>query len=101
MITENCPEYLAMRETKGFDCASINGKIYYIPFGCKSTAGTAQFFTVRNDILKTLGYEADEIKTVDQLLEVFEAVHQHFPECVLYPIPMLCIRCWATALQVS
>ena len=79
MITENCPEYLAMRETKGFDCASINGKIYYIPFGCKSTAGTAQFFTVRNDILKTLGYEADEIKTVDQLLEVFEAVHQAFP----------------------
>lgn len=79
LIEATCPDLLAMREEKGFDSATVDGKIYYIPFGNKSMAGSNRFFTVRNDILKKLGINAAEITTTEQLLEVFEAVHQAYP----------------------
>lgn len=78
-IEELCPDYLAMREGNSFQLASYNGSIYLVPVGCKAYAGGQQFLTIRNDILKEVGYNAADITTVDQLLEVYEAVHQKYP----------------------
>lgn len=80
MIEENCTEYLAMRGKNGFECGKFSGDIYVVPFGSKAYGGQSQFYTARKDILDELGYKAEEITTTEKLLEVFEAVHQAYPD---------------------
>lgn len=80
LIQKYMPEYLEMRGKNGFECAKFNGKIMLIPFGCKAYGGQYQFYTVRKDILDKVGYKAEDITTTDKLLEVFEAVHQAYPD---------------------
>lgn len=79
LIEENCPNYLEMRGNNGFECAKYEGNIYVIPFGSKSNAGRYQFFTVREDILNEVGYEAEDITTIDRFLEVCESVKKEYP----------------------
>lgn len=80
LIQKYMPEYLEMRGRNGFECAKFNGKIVLIPFGCKANGGRYQFYTARKDILDKVGYKAEDITTTDKLLEVFEAVHQAYPD---------------------
>lgn len=80
LIREKCPNLIRIRtENNGFDCVKQDGKIYAIPFGCKPYAGRMQTFEVRNDILKSVGYEASEITTYDQLMEAVAAVKEAYP----------------------
>ena len=80
LIQKYMPEYLEMRGKNGFECARSNGKIMLVPFGCKAYGGQYRFYTVRKDILEKVGYKAEDVTTTDQLLEVFEAVHQAYPD---------------------
>ncbi len=81
LIQEKLPNLIRVRtENNGFECVKHNNKIYAIPFGSKPYAGRMQNITVRNDILKKVGYEASEITTYDQLIEAFEAVKQAYPD---------------------
>ena len=80
LIQKYMPEYLEMRGKNGFECVKFDGKIMLIPFGCKAYGGQYQFYTARKDILDKVGYKAEDVTTTDQLLEVFEAVHQAYPD---------------------
>lgn len=79
LIQENCPNYLAMREEKGFESAKYEDKIYILPMGNKANSGRSQFFTVREDIVKELGYKCEDITTFDELMELFESVKTAYP----------------------
>lgn len=81
LIQEKCPNLIRVRtENNGFDCVKYDGQIYAIPFGCKPYAGRMQTLEVRNDILKSVGYEASEINTYDQLMDAIAAVREAYPE---------------------
>lgn len=80
LIQKYMPEYLEMRGKNGFECVKSDGKIMLIPFGCKAYGGQYQFYTARKDILDKVGYKAEDVTTTDKLLEVFEAVHQAYPD---------------------
>lgn len=84
LIEKNCPNLLAMRENYGFSGCTFNDKIYIIPFGNKAYSGTGEFYTVREDIMKEIGWKAEDVTTIDQLLELFEAVKQAHPEMRVY-----------------
>ncbi len=81
LIEEKLPNLNRIRtENNGYQCMTTKGKIYGIPFGCKPYAGRMQTFEVRNDILKSVGYEAKEITTYDKLMEAIEAVKAANPD---------------------
>ena len=81
LIEEYLPQLSYARgETNGFECVKYNGEVYAIPFGNKPYAGAMQYFDVRGDILDELGYDPEEITTLEQLEEVFEAVHEAYPD---------------------
>lgn len=80
LIQEKCPNLIRVRtENNGFECVKYDGQIYAIPFGCKPYAGRMQTLEVRNDILKSVGYEASDIKTYDQLMDAVAAVREAYP----------------------
>lgn len=80
MIQALCPNLIQARgENNGFECVKYNGEIYGIPFGNRPYSGSTQAFDVRNDILRGCGYEASDIHTYDQLMEVIAAVHEKYP----------------------
>lgn len=79
-IEENCPNYLRMRENNGFECVKFEGKIYILPIGCKANAGRSQMITVREDIMDELGYKTEDITTTEELLELFAAVKEAYPD---------------------
>ena len=80
MIEELCPNLIRTRgETNGFECVKYKGDIYAIPFGNKPYSGGMQLFDVRNDILKSVGYDAKDIHTYEQLEEAIAAVHEADP----------------------
>ncbi len=81
LIEEHCPNLIAARgETNGFECVKYQGDIYAIPFGNKPYSGGLQMFSVRNDLLKKIGYEASEITTYDELMEMLEVAHAAYPD---------------------
>lgn len=79
VIKKNATNYLSARGDNGFECVKYNGEIYTIPFGNKAYSGRMQTFEVRNDILKTVGYDADKIKTYDDFMKALDAVHKAQP----------------------
>lgn len=81
LIEENCPNLIRVRtENNGFDCVKYDGQIYAVPFGCKPYAGRMQTLEVRNDILKSVGYEASQITTYEQLMDAVAAVKAKYPD---------------------
>lgn len=81
LIEEKCPNLIRVRtENNGFDCVKYNGQIYAVPFGCKPYAGRMQTLEVRNDILKSVGYEASQITTYEQLMDAVAAVKVKYPD---------------------
>lgn len=80
LIDEKLPNLNRIRtENNGYQCMTSNGTIYGVPFGCKPYSGRMQSFEVRNDILKSVGYEASEITTYEQLMEAIAAVKAEYP----------------------
>lgn len=88
MIRQLCPDYIKMRDKNGFECAKYEGDIYAIPFGNKPYGGRFQSFASRNDIIKSVGYNADDIKTYDELMEMLAAVHEKYPDMRIISKPV-------------
>lgn len=75
------PDYLDMRTpAKTFDCVTVGGQVYCIPIGNKAMSGHLATIAVRNDILKSVGHEASEIDTVEELYAAFDAVQAAYPD---------------------
>lgn len=79
-IQEHCPDLIKMRGDNGFDCVTYNGDIYAIPFGNKAYAGGMQYFDVRGDICDELGVNPADVTTVEQLEDLFDQVHEKYPD---------------------
>jgi putative aldouronate transport system substrate-binding protein len=80
LVREKLPDLIRVRgPNNGFECVKYNGKIYAIPFGNKPYAGTQQTFTVRNDLLRSVGLDADNITTYDQLVSAMAAIRTKYP----------------------
>ncbi len=74
------PNHAKMRGSKGFDCVKVNDKIVAVPIGNKPTSGSNKTITVRNDILKEVGWDYSQITDYATLLEACADVHEKYPD---------------------
>ncbi len=79
-IQEYLPDYLKMRESKGFDFVTFDGKTIAVPIGNKVTGGNNKGITVRNDILNEVGWDYKDITSYEILLEACADVQEKYPD---------------------
>lgn len=75
-----CPNLLHARGKNGLECVTVDGMIYAIPLGGKSYAGDLQYFDIRADLIKELGYQPQEITSLEKLEEVMAACKAAYPD---------------------
>lgn len=63
-------------------CCSVDGFLTGVPTMHERTNPAA--VVLRTDLLEESGYTADDIKTMEDLTPIFEAVHQKHPEMTMY-----------------
>lgn len=73
--TPNILSYLTMDDIR---CCSVGDFIWGIPVMMERTHPNS--FIMRNDILQEIGVNAEDIKSMDDLTEVFAKVHEAHPE---------------------
>lgn len=75
-----CPNLLRARGENGLECVTVDGAIYAIPLGGKSYAGDLQYFNIRADLIRELGYELEEITNLEKLEEVMAVCKTAHPD---------------------
>lgn len=76
--TPNILSYLTMEEIK---CCSIGDFIWGIPVIMERPHPNS--FIMRNDILEEVGVNAEDIKSLDDMTEVYAKVHEAYPDMTL------------------
>lgn len=85
LIEEVAPAYIEARRDHGFEASKYNGDIVVLPVGSIAYSGHLDNFVIRNDILKTVGWDVADIKTYDDLVEAVKAVKAEYPNMeILY-----------------
>lgn len=80
MFKRLAPNYLEQRGDSCFDCATYKGDIVLIPAGQNIYGSMYDNLNVRNDILNEVGWDVSRIKTYDDLVAAFTAVHEAKPD---------------------
>ncbi len=86
------PHHAEMRGDKGYECATVDGKIVAVPFGNKSYSANNKGITVHNNILNEVGWDYKDITTYEQLMDAFAAVHEKYPDMRIVHQPDQIIR---------
>ncbi len=78
-MEELCPNLLRARGGNGLECVTVGDTIYAVPLGGKSYAGDLQYFDIRADLIKKIGYQPQEITDLDKLEEVMAVCKAAYP----------------------
>lgn len=79
-MEELCPNLLRARGENGLECVTVGDIVYVVPLGGKSYAGDLQYFDIRADIVRELGYEPSEITSLEKLEEIMALCKVKRPE---------------------
>lgn len=78
---ENTPNILSYVSMDDIQCCSVGDFIWGIPVMMERAHPNS--FIMRNDILKEIGVNAEDIKSLDDLTAVYGKVHEAYPDMML------------------